>query len=84
MPAEETTPLDELRRRIDQLSAELEELRGLVAGMQRTEIAAVTSPEAGEAADAELRALVGIDPPLSRSRERKEMRRILARRHAVS
>lgn len=82
MPARSgAEPVERLWREVNRLSEEVEQVRQQVWKVMKARRQPSTVPD-DEEGDAELRALVGIDPPLSLSEERKELRRILVEKHA--
>ena len=70
-------PVEKLWQEVNRLSEEVEQVKQQVWIVIQAHRQPVAVPD-DEEIDTELRALVGIDPPLSLSEERKELRRILA------
>jgi division protein CdvB (Snf7/Vps24/ESCRT-III family) len=71
-----------LWQQINRLSGDVERMKKQVEELMRGHPAPLTAPE-DEDLDNELRSLVGTDPPLSLRKERKELRRIVVRRHGA-
>jgi hypothetical protein len=72
-------PVEKLWQQVNRLSEEVEDMKQQIWNVMRARRRPVVVPHDAEV-DTELRALVGIDPPLSSSQERAELRRILARK----
>jgi hypothetical protein len=69
-------------RQVNRLSDEVEQVRRQVWELIQAQRKPPTVPD-DEDVDPDLRALVGIDPPLLLNEERKELRRILAKRRSA-
>jgi len=69
-----------LFQQINRLSEDLDQLKQQAWRIAQAHRTKAIVPE-NEDVDAELRALVGIDPPMSLTEERRELKRILAKRY---
>ncbi|MBI3952245.1 MAG: hypothetical protein HY314_17485 [Acidobacteria bacterium] len=77
----DSLPIEKLWQQVNRLSEEVEQVKREVWALVQARRAPLAAPK-GEVDD-DLRALVGIDPPLSLRQERKELKRIVARRHGA-
>jgi len=81
MPAKMAAePVEKLWHEVNRLSEEVEQVKQRVWRVVRARRRPSPVPRDG-GVDPELRALVGIDPPLSLREERTELRWILAEKH---